>query len=280
MAGTRIEHALNEAVTVLSGLSESPRLDAELLLSEALNQTRSYLHAFPEKVMEQQQYQRYQSMIERRSKGEPVAYILGEKEFWALSLQVAPGVLIPRPETELLVELALARIPQDKAMLIADLGTGCGAIALAIASECPQCRIIATDASEPALNIARENAKAHGIQNVELISSDWFHALNDKYFDMIVSNPPYIAPGDPHLQALQHEPVNALISEDEGLRDIAHLIKQAGTHLKTGGWLLLEHGFDQGERIRDLFAINGFSDIETHRDLANLERVTRGRHIA
>ncbi len=221
---------------------------------------------------------RFESLVARREHGEPVAYLLGRRGFWTLDLETTPAVLIPRPETELLVEQALMRIPADRSAHVADLGTGSGAIALAIARERPQASVVATDASEAALAVASANAVKHGIGNVEFRHGDWLMPLAGERFDLIVSNPPYIAAGDPHLLQgdLRFEPQNALASGDDGLDAIRIIVRDAPAHLLPGGWLLLEHGWEQGGAVRDLLRNAGFVDVATERDLEGRDRVTRG----
>ncbi|MEP6907689.1 MAG: peptide chain release factor N(5)-glutamine methyltransferase, partial [Pseudoxanthomonas sp.] len=222
---------------------------------------------------------RFQQLLEARLAGQPVAYLTGTRGFWTLALEVTPDTLIPRPETERLVELSLARLPPGTGARVADLGTGSGAIALAIAKERPQAQVIATDASQAALEVARRNAFANGISNVEFRQGHWFTPLDGERLDLIASNPPYIANDDPHLRQgdLRFEPVTALSSGTDGLDDIRQIVGAASGCLVVGGWLLLEHGFDQGASIRDLFKMSGFIDIATERDLESRDRVTLGR---
>jgi release factor glutamine methyltransferase len=221
----------------------------------------------------------FRDLVERRARGEPVAYLTGTRGFHDIELRVAPGALIPRPETEVLVELALQRIPVDADCSVADLGTGSGAIALAIARTRPLAHVIATDTSEAALDIARGNAARLRIDNVEIRRGDWYVGLSDEHFDVIVSNPPYIAERDPHLREgdLRFEPVVALASGADGLDAIRVLVGGARRHLRNGGWLLLEHGFDQGADVRDLLLEHGFAEVFTQDDLEDRERVSGGR---
>ncbi|MEG3049313.1 MAG: peptide chain release factor N(5)-glutamine methyltransferase, partial [Thermomonas sp.] len=222
---------------------------------------------------------RFQALIARREAGEPVAYLTGMQGFWTLDLEVSPATLIPRPETELLVELALARIPPGVASRIADLGTGSGAIALAIAKERLQATVIATDASTAALEVAGRNATRNGIANITFREGDWFAPLAGETFHLIASNPPYIAEGDPHLDQgdLRFEPPTALSSGADGLDAIRCIVRDAPSHLVAGGWLLLEHGWGQGTAVRSLLIEAGFVDVETERDLEGRDRVSRGR---
>lgn len=217
----------------------------------------------------------------RRLDGEPVAHITGSREFWSLELRVTTDVLIPRPETELLVEQALKHIPINQAVDIIDLGTGSGAIAIAIATERPRANVFATDSSAQALAIATSNATTHKLQTIEFIHSDWFKSLETKQFDVIVSNPPYVAHDDPHLAQgdVRFEPVSALAAGPDGLDDIRTLCADSIAHLKPGGWLVIEHGFDQGLAARGLFEEAGLKNVATYRDLSTNERVTEGRRL-
>lgn len=253
--------------------------DARLLLAHVLGQPMAWLYAHADEGIEAPAVQAFTALVEARVAGEPVAYLTGRRDFWTLALEVNADTLIPRPETELLVELALSRLPAGTSARVADLGTGSGAIALAIAKERPLARVVATDASEGALSVAMRNASLNGIANVEFKQGSWFAALTGERFDLIASNPPYIADGDPHLEQgdLRFEPATALSSGSDGLDDIRDIVAHAGGHLVSGGWLLLEHGLEQGAAIRVLFADAGFSEIVTERDLEMRDRVTLGR---
>lgn len=253
--------------------------DADLLLAHALQRSRSWLFAHAQAVVDGEAVRRFENLLERRAAGEPVAYLTGLQGFWTLDLAVTPATLIPRPETERLVELALERIPVDAAARIADLGTGSGAIALAIAWERPRADVIATDASIEALDVARGNAARNGITNVEFREGDWLVPLTSETFDLIASNPPYIAVGDPHLDEgdLRFEPPSALASGTDGFDAIRSIVRAAPAHLRSGGWLLLEHGWEQGAVVRALLAEAGFVDVETACDLEGRDRVTLGR---
>jgi len=221
-------------------------------------------------------------LLARRAHGEPVAYLTGRREFWSLELNVTPDVLIPRPDTELLVEQALARIPENSAWTITDLGTGSGAVALAVAKERPRCRVIATDISAAALAIARRNAQQLNIRNIEFRHGEWFAPLAGLVVDLIVSNPPYVAEGDPHLTQgdVRFEPHTALVAGHDGLTAIRRIAAGAAAHLAPGGWLLLEHGADQGAAVVRILAAHGFTAITSHRDLAGLDRVTAARQVS
>ena len=253
--------------------------EVELLLSHALGCSRTWLYAHAEDALATAGEVRFHALLLRRTAGEPLAYITGSREFWSLDLAVGPDVLIPRPETERLVELALEKIPQSGKVEIADLGTGSGAIALAIARERPQSRVLATDASAAALAVARGNAQHLDIGNVEFAQGDWCAALGVRQFDLIVSNPPYIAAGDAHLSQgdLRFEPSAALASGVDGLHAIRVIAGTAPAHLQFGGWLLLEHGCGQGSAVRELLEKRGLAEVFTARDLADRDRVTGGR---
>jgi len=258
------------------------RLEAELLLAHVLDRSRAWLYAWPEHEVDGEQQAAFERLIEARAQGEPIAYLTGHREFWSLDLAVTPDVLIPRPETELLVELALVRIPRNANVRVADLGTGSGAIALALAHERPLARVLATDASAAALAVARGNAARLHLRNVEFAAGDWCSALGDGRFDVIVSNPPYIASGDEHLGSgdLRSEPMSALVSGRDGLDAIRRIVAQAPAHLHAGGWLLLEHGWDQAERVRGLLDTPTFRAVATERDGAGHERVTMAQACA
>jgi len=273
----RVRDLLDEGARALPG--DEARREATLLLRHALDVPDAWLIAHRDDAIDVAQAEAFRNLIERRARGEPVAYLTGTRGFHDIELQVAPGVLIPRPETELLVELALQRIPADADCNVADLGTGSGAIALAIARARPQARVVATDASGAALDIARGNAERLRLGNVEFRQGDWYAGLAGEPFDVIVSNPPYIAEGDPHLREgdLRFEPAAALASGADGLDAIRVIVRGAREHLRNGGWLLLEHGFDQGADVRDLLLDHGLAEVFTQNDLEGRERVTGGR---
>ena len=273
-----IEQALARARSLLVN-SDTARLDAEVLLASVLEVTRTYLHTWPETTLTAEQMSRYRRQVEKRFKGEPVAYLTGVQEFWSLSLLVNRHTLIPRPETEILVERALQLIPADANWAIADLGAGSGAIGLALARERPQCQFLLTDISEDALAIARENSNRLDLKNVSFQCSDWFAALAEKKFNMIVSNPPYIPEADPHLQSgdVRFEPPTALRAGNKGLDDLRTIINFAGKHLLADGYLLVEHGYDQEQSVAKLFQTAGYSDIICVRDYANQPRVSLGQ---
>ena len=253
------------------------RLESELLLAQAVGRPRAYLFAHPEEALDEVCAGRFEALMARRVSGEPMAYITGEREFWSLPLRVTPAVLIPRPETEVLVEAAIARIPERAALRIADLGTGSGAIAIALASERPHCAVHATDISAQALAVAEANARRLGLENIHFHQGSWFEPLSGT-FDLIASNPPYVASGDPHLVEgdLRFEPNQALESGPGGLEAIAEITALAPHYLRAGGWLLTEHGQEQGPDCRALLESSGFEGIETLRDLEGSERVSLG----
>lgn len=258
--------------------SPSPRLDAEVLLAHVLGVTRTYLYTWPDKTVAPAQMLAFETLLARRAAGEPVAYLTGTREFWSLPLQVSPAVLIPRPETELLVEWVLACLPAEEVLTVLDLGTGCGAIALALAHERPQWRVLATDASCAALEIARANARRLALNNVEFIAADWLAPFVGAGAAAIVSNPPYIAATDPHLEQgdVRYEPRSALQAGLDGLDDVRRIIAEAGNCLRRGGGLWLEHGYNQGAPVRELLRAAGYREVATHADLAGLERTSSG----
>jgi release factor glutamine methyltransferase len=265
--------------TALNLDTSSARIDVQVLLQAVLQVNRAYLLTHLKYLLSDEQLARYSALFERRMQGEPVAYLLGSREFYGLDFKVSPATLIPRPDTELLVELALQHIAQQGECRVLDLGTGSGAIALSIAHARPNAEVVAVDASEAALDVARYNTQQLKIGNVQLLLSDWFGALRDQRFDVIVSNPPYIAAADIHLSRgdVRFEPASALVSGADGLDDIRHIAAEARTHLNADGWLLFEHGYDQAERVRDLLLQAEFNEVFSARDLAGIERVSGGR---
>lgn len=255
------------------------RLDAELLLARATGLSRAALRAHGEQQASATATAQFAAECERRRGGEPLAYIEGHKEFWSLPLSVSPAVLVPRPETELLVECCLAVLPAGS-QRIADLGTGSGAIALALAHERPDWSVVAVDASAAALAVAQANAQQLGLERVEFRLGSWCDALATEQFDAICSNPPYVAPADPALAALAHEPLSALAAADEGYADLLTIADQARSHLRPAGWLLLEHGSTQAQRLATALAALGYADVVCHSDLAGLPRVTQAHWAA
>ncbi|MDU5453654.1 peptide chain release factor N(5)-glutamine methyltransferase [Pseudescherichia vulneris] len=271
------QHWLRQAVSQLAA-SESPRRDAEILLGFVTGRARTFILAFGETELLPAEQAQLEALLARRQRGEPVAHLVGTREFWSLPLFVSPATLIPRPDTECLVEQALARLPSTPCDIL-DLGTGTGAIALALASERPDCHITAVDLMPDAVALAQRNAEHLGIANVTLRQSHWFSALSGQRFATIVSNPPYIDEQDPHLAEgdVRFEPRSALVAADRGLADLAWIIEQGRAFLLPDGWLLLEHGWQQGEAVRALFAKNGYQNVETTRDYGGNERLTAGR---
>ena len=281
---TEIRQLIDEGAAKLARASSSPRLDAEVLLSDALGVPRSTLQVrADERVLDCDATDRYESHVTRRMHGEPVAYILGRKEFWSLELGVTPDVLIPRPETELVVERALARLPSATNVIpaarVLDLGTGSGAIALAIAHERPNCEVVGVDASTAACGVAAANARRLRIANASFMTGCWYEPVAGQWFGLIVSNPPYIADDDPRIErdVRRYEPRVALYAGPDGLAALRAVIGRAAAHLTPGGWLVVEHGDTQGAAVRDLMTRAGLALVATTRDLAGLERVSEAR---
>ncbi|QCI20325.1 peptide chain release factor N(5)-glutamine methyltransferase [Buchnera aphidicola (Brachycaudus cardui)] len=270
---------LNKTIKILSCV-DNPKYEAEFLLTYVSGYNRSFIITSDRVELSQKQYQYLNYLVYRRSLGEPIAYIIGEKEFWSLSLRVSYDTLIPRPDTEILVEQVLFKIINNKSTLILDLGTGCGAIALALAKSCVNCYVIGVDKSKKALDIARINALQLKIKNVSFLFSNWFSHINKK-FDIIVSNPPYISKKEITLlkKDIFFEPFDALISDKNGLSDIENIIQQAKKYLFIGGWLLIEHGWQQKIQVQSLFKKYNFFEIESYQDYGGNDRVTIGRHL-
>jgi release factor glutamine methyltransferase len=260
----------------LAGSSESARLEAEVLLAHAIRQPRGYLLAHDDEAIDEATIARYQSMLARRADGEPLAYLTGEREFWSLPLAVTAQVLIPRPETELAVERCLA-LRDAAPAAVADLGTGSGAIALALAHERPRWHLMATDLIAGALQVARTNAERLSIGNIEFAQGDWFEALPQRAFDLIVSNPPYVAAGDAALSALRYEPALALTPGASGMEALSQIVLGARAHLLPGGWLVLEHGAGQAAKVAASLVDAGYARVRCHADLAGRDRVTEAR---
>jgi len=278
---TGIRSLLDEGAAKLARVSDQPRREAEVLLGAALGRSRAWLLANPEeRILDCEATDRYEAFLTRRAQGEPVAYLLGEKEFWSLPLRVGPGVLVPRPETELVVERALAHLPADRDLDVLDLASGSGAIALALASERPRCRVLATDVATAAVEATRENAfRLEFGDRVAVSQGEWFDPVAGRIFDLIASNPPYIATDDARVEpsVRRHEPAEALFSGPTGLEALQAIAAGAPRHLRPGGWLVVEHGDTQGEAVRALFTGAGFGEVRTLRDLAGRERCTEGR---
>jgi release factor glutamine methyltransferase len=273
-----LQHHSKQLEATLNLDSSSARIEVQCLLQAVLQVNRAYLLTHPEQLLSDEQQARFTALFERRLSGEPIAYLLGEREFYGLTFKVSPATLIPRPETELLVELALQRIPQQGTCRVLDLGTGSSAIALSIAHARPYAEVVAVDASAAALEVAKFNVQRLDLGNVRLLHSDWFGALQDERFDIIVSNPPYIAADDAHLTQgdVRFEPSSALASGADGLDGIRRICAQAKAHLNVNGWLLFEHGYDQASQVRALLQQSGFAGVFSARDLSGVERVSGG----
>lgn len=271
---------LTYAVTQLTS-SDSPKRDAQILLGFVTGKSRTFILAFSETILSDAEYSQLETLLLRRVKGEPVAYLVGEREFWSLPLRVSPATLIPRPDTECLIEHALTCLPSYPCNIL-DLGTGTGAIALALASERPDCQVTALDVVPEAVVLARSNAEYLAITNVKVLHSDWFSALDVEKFALIVSNPPYIDSDDPHLSQgdVRFEPKSALVADNHGLADIETLVSKACNFLESDGWLILEHGWQQGHEVRQLFLNAGFKDVNTTKDYGDNDRLTSGRYIS
>ncbi len=278
-ADATLADLIEEGAAALEAASSSARLDAELLLGKATSLSRTALRMSPGRRVAADECAAYRSLLERRRRGEPVAYLLGTQDFWTLTLTVTPAVLIPRPETELVVERALLHLPAASTASALDLATGSGAIALAIAAERPHVAMLATDVSEAALDIARGNAGRLGLDRVQFRAGSWYDPVGPQRFALITSNPPYVAAGDPNLEpaVLAHEPTIALLADGDGFAALEAIIAGAPSHLVPGGWLILEHGWQQAGRLRNLLELAGFRHVRSHADLAGHDRVTEGQ---
>ena len=277
---TEVSSLIDEGIARLRRVSDRPRHESEILLAAALEKPRTWLLAHPEeRILDCDATDRYESHVTRRAHGEPIAYILGEKEFWSLPLEVTPDVLIPRPETELVVERALAHLALDAPGRVLDLASGSGAIALAVAHDRPRLQVVGTDVSSAAVDVARRNASRLHLPNVEFRQGDWYACVAGERFTSILSNPPYVAEHDSRVDrnVRRFEPHGALFAGEDGLAALRIVVGQAASHLVTGGWLVVEHGDLQGAAVRESFLAAGFTDVATHRDLAALERCTDGR---
>ena len=285
MSTQAIRTILNQALAEITAALELPvneaRSEAQIVLQHCLKVNRAWLLSHENDILEADSQAVYRKLLNRRLKGEPVAYILGKREFYGLEFKVTPATLIPRPDTETLVEAVLQKIAQDKSCRVLDLGTGTGSIAISIATHRPLAEVTAVDQSASALAVARENAQNLNVQNVLFVVSDWFEALEEQRFDVIVSNPPYVAENDPHLNQgdLRFEPMTALAAGTDGLKDIRQIISQARLHLEPEGWLMLEHGYDQADKVVGLMASAGFTAISSVADLAGVLRVTLGQRL-
>jgi len=270
---------LKTASRLLAACSESATLDAEVLLCHVLDKPRAYLRAWPERELSQSQQEAFRVLVEQRLKGIPIAYLTGQREFWSREFLVTPDVLIPRPDTECLIEHSLELIPFDRPRAIADLGTGSGIIAVTLAAERPRAQVVACDASPAALAVARANAERHRAANIYFYQSNWFADLPKQRFDLIISNPPYISEHDPHLRQgdVRFEPSCALIAAEQGLADIKTIAEQAREWLAQDGHLLIEHGYDQQAAVQAIFNALGYLNVETYRDLSGQPRLTCGQ---
>ncbi|MCK5872371.1 MAG: peptide chain release factor N(5)-glutamine methyltransferase [Methylococcales bacterium] len=276
-----IDVLLADARAILTSTSDSAALDAEVLLCFVLKKPRTHLRAWPEKTLNLKEITVFKQLISRRSEGEPIAYLTGHREFWSRDFTINNHVLIPRADTELLIELSLAQIPNDKPTKILDLGTGSGIIGITLALERPYTKIIATDMSADSLKVAQKNATTHKVENILFQHSDWFSEIKPQQFDLIVSNPPYIAENDPHLKQgdLRFEPQHALVSKNNGLSDISVIVKSALRYLKPQGTLLLEHGYDQQPAVEEIFKHAWYQNIQIQTDLARHPRVVLGQKL-
>jgi release factor glutamine methyltransferase len=272
---------VDDAAAILSIGADSPRLDAEVLMGLVLRRPRSFLHAHPEQPLDEMQSAQFENLVRRRFSGEPIAYITGVREFWSMPLRINRHVLIPRPDTELLVEKALIRTPADEDTRILDLGTGCGAVALALARERPRAEVIGVDNSPEAVRVAKLNAKVLRIDNVTFLESNWFDAVRGQKFHTVVSNPPYVINRDDYLMAgdLRFEPQDALAGGDDGLECIRAIIDRAHNYIVRQGWMLLEHGADQQRAVQRLLEAQRYYDICCYQDLAGHDRVTECRFV-
>jgi len=274
---------IDDATKQLYDTTETPRIDSEVLMQHVLQKDIAWLIAYGDTLATAYHSKAFYDLIAKRHSGQPIAYLVGWRDFWTLSLTVNENVLIPRPDTETLVEEALERLPKDRSIDVLELGTGSGAIALSIAKERPLASVIAVEVHPMALEVAKQNNERNNITNVEFRLSDWFSAVDQsEQFDLIASNPPYVEPNDPHLQQgdLRFEPITALSSPENGLADIRKIIEAAPLHLKDNGWIVIEHGFNQDKDVAELLHKNGFSQITLHKDINQLPRCTCGKKSA
>jgi release factor glutamine methyltransferase len=274
-----IKTLLANASNTLSSHSDSSLLDAEVLLGFVLGKPRTYLRAWCHNTLTDQQITAFNALIQQREQGTPIAYLTGTREFWSRDFNITSDVLIPRPDTELLIELSLELIPKNEAVKLIDLGTGSGIIAVTLAAERPNAQVIAVDASLAALNVAKHNAQQHQLTNIEFYQSDWFTNVSDEQFDLVISNPPYIDPDDEHLQQgdVRFEPKSALIADNKGLSDIEIIADKARRYLKPAGHLFIEHGYNQAEQVQAIFNVLAYDKVQSYRDLSGQPRVTYGR---
>ena len=268
---------LDDATKQLYDASDTPRIDAEVLMQHVLQKNIAWLIAYGDTLAGADHSKAFYNLVSLRHQGQPIAYLTGSRDFWSLTLAVDENVLIPRPDTETLVEEALERLPKDQSLKVLDLCTGSGAIALSIAKERPLAKVVALEYHIGALTVAQKNAELNSIANVEFRQSNWFAALSEsEQFDLIASNPPYVEPGDPHLEQgdLRFEPITALTALESGFADIRHIIETAPLYLKHKGWLIIEHGYNQAQQVAALFKANGFIEIELFNDINHLPRCT------
>lgn len=274
-----IKTLLSKATNTLTSHSDSPLLDAEVLLGFVLGKPRTYLRAWCDNALTDQQIAAFNSLVQQREQGTPIAYLTGTREFWSRDFTVTTDVLIPRPDTELLIELSLELIPKNQAVKLIDLGTGSGVIAVTLAAERPNAQVIAVDASLAALNVAKHNAQQHQLTNIEFYQSEWFANVPEEQFDLVISNPPYIDPDDEHLQQgdVRFEPKTALIADNQGLSDIEIIADKACGYLKSAGHLFIEHGYNQAAQVQAIFNALGYDKVQSYRDLSGQPRVTYGQ---
>lgn len=274
-----IKTLLTQAASTLASHTDSPLLDAEVLLGFVLDKPRTYLRAWRDNTLTVQQIICFEALINQRQQGTPIAYLTGKREFWSRDFMVTSDVLIPRPDTELLIELSLGLITKDKAVKLIDLGTGSGIIAVTLAAERPNAYVTAVDASLAALKVAQHNAQHHQLTNIEFYQSNWFSNVPKSLFDLVISNPPYIDPDDEHLQQgdVRFEPQSALIADNQGLSDIQIIADKARSYLKPAGHLLIEHGYNQAPRVQAIFNALAYDKVQSYRDLSGQPRVTYGR---
>jgi release factor glutamine methyltransferase len=274
-----IKTLLTNAANILSSHSDSPSLDAEVLLGFVLGKPRTYLRAWCDNTLTDEQIAAFNALVHQREQGTPIAYMTGTREFWSRDFTVTSDVLIPRPDTELLIELSLELIPKNQAVKLIDLGTGSGIIAVTLAAERPNAQVIAVDASKAALEVAKRNAQQHQLTNIEFYQSDWFGNVPDEQFDLVISNPPYIDPDDEHLQQgdVRFEPKTALIADNQGLSDIEIIADKARRYLKPAGHLLIEHGYNQAAQVQAIFNALAYDKVQSYRDLSGQPRVTYGQ---
>jgi len=278
---TTIQSLLTSSASSLQNISDSADLDAEVLLCHVLEKTRSYLRTWPERQLNKAQINQFAKLLKQRQQGQPIAYIVGSREFWSRDFYVDANVLIPRPDTETLIELCLQLIHHKPDASLIDLGTGSGIIAITLAAECPQLKVTAIDSNEAALAVARKNARLNLTPNIRFLRSDWLSQLSHESFDFIVSNPPYIEPNDPHLSQgdIRFEPNSALIAEHQGLQDIRLISEQSQHHLNKNGYLIMEHGYNQKQSVCDILQKNHYQNIHCLHDLSNQPRVSYAQLI-